>query len=517
MPMQLVTSIQPGITKFSNDIVVRIQECNDVLANVKFEDLANKSYSMISVFVSDWILLINTVITYATTIAMAIRSNSIVFGFILSITAAAIILLVVTKTMIGEYYVNVDTNSFAQEKPKLNESPKTKKTIRYTAASESPTKTGGETVHKIDPVIAVSSDTNIKVSPKHASVVDDIQVDKISTYRDDVSSECNSEDSESITKVAKVPSVAPKIPIVPFAIDFPGHRTIPIEIQMDYNARKRTPEKPTQLDIDTEHNKHSISPTKVSPKNKTALEVNTYRLLSNISNDRVTQSIEIDREEALKGLLLKTVESRLTPSKAPSIASSISTSRATYVHDTSRSTIPQTHVIPTSAISPIKPTFTPPKTVVTPPRAAKMKSSTGTQTDKSTLRDGIASSRSNRTPTANIGDEYNHTSRKIVNVPISLPSSLSKRGAVMAPPKGTPPREVSRTSFSSVGSGSSDGNRRKTPSKSSFSSTGSGEDRGSSYIGIGPPPLTSLLTETYDSVINMNVTPSSNSKRLGSR
>ena len=517
--MQLVSSIQPGITKISNDIAVKIQEYDDLLANVKFDDVINNSYSMITMFVSDWMLLINTIISYTTTIALAILSNSIALGFILSTAAAVIIVLVITKTAIGDYHVNQDNNIHAPEKPKLNESPKIKKNIRYNADSESPTKGSGETAHTSDPVVVISSNTNVKVSPKHVSAVDDTQVDRTSVFpsHDNVSSEYNSEDHEIVTKAAKALPIPPKIPIVPFAIDFPGHRTVPIEIQMDYRASKRTLEKPTHPDIDLDHYKHSISPTKVSPKNKTALEVNTYRLLSNISNDRVTQNSEIDREEALKGLLLKTVESRLTPNKAPSIASSISTSRATYIHDTSRSTIPQTHVIPTSVISPIKPTFTPPKTVVTPPRVAKMKSSTGTQTDKSTLRDGLASSRSNRTPTANIGDDHHHTSRKIVNIPIVLPSSLSKRGAVMAPPKGTPPREISKASFSSVGSGSSDGNRRKTPSKSSFSSTGSGEDRGSSYIGIGPPPLTSLLTETYDSVINMNVTPSSNSKRLGSR
>ena len=506
--MQLVASIQPGIIKMSNNIVVQIQEFGDSLAKVKLEDVTNKSYSAIKVFVSDWMLLINTIISYFTTIGLAILGNSIVLGFILSAVGAAIIVLVVTKTALGDYHVNEDNNSFAPEIPKLNESPKIKKTIRYNADSESPAKGGGEKAHKMDPVITVSSNTNIKVSPRHAGVVDNILVDRISgsPNRDGISSEHDSESNE--IKVAKV------VPIVPFAIDFPGHRTVPIEIQMNYNASKRTPEKPTHLDVDIDNYKHSISPTKVSPKNKTALEVNTYRLMSSAGSDRVIHNGEIDREEALKGLLLKTVESRLTPNKAPSVTSTISTSRATYIHDTSRSTIPQTHVIPTSMISPVKPAFTPPKTVLTPPR--KMKSSTGTQTDKSTLRDGIANSRSSRTPTTSIGDEYHSTSRRIVNVPIILPSSLSKRGAVMAP-KGTPPRETSKSSFNSVGGGSSDGSRKKTPSKSSFSSTGSSEDRGSSYVGIGPPPLTSLLTETYDSAINMNVTPSSNSKRLGSR
>ena len=276
---------------------------------------------------------------------------------------------------------------------------------------------------------------------------------------------------------------------------------------MDYSASKQ--DKLSHLTIDQQP---FYSPSKTSPLNKTALEVNPSRLLSSSESGISTNAErerERDRDEALKSILLKTVESRLTPNKASPGASYIATSRATYIQETSRTTNPQTLVIPTNVISPIK-SFTPlpPVAVSTPPRtAAKLKASTGTQTDKSTLRDGIASSRSSRASINSSGDDQHRSARKIVTVPVELPSTLSKRGAVMAPPKTTPPRETMKSIIS-------DGTRRKTPTKSSYSSTSSGEERSRSIIGISP--LTSLLTETYDSAIHMNVTPStSSSKRVG--
>jgi len=481
--MQLISSIQPGVTQFSTDFVIKIQEFKNIRLSVKYVDVIDSVYYLMSVFVNDWLLLLNTLVFYAMTIVFGTRNNPIFFGIFLSGVATVFLLLVVTKTAIGKYYVNHDNSNLVSENNELKESPKIKKNVlHYTDAM--PSFGSGEKVHKRDRVITVLGNSHTKDSPITPSNSTLVHTSSGSTNHDDVSTEYNSDDNNLPTRV-------PKIPVVPFAIDIPGHRTVPIEIQTGYSMSTGTPHKSQHSAIDNDH-KDFTSPTKVSPKNKAALEVDTSRLLS--SNDRGMSHGEIERGmrgdfHVFKSQVLKTVESRLTPNKAPSGTSALSTPRAIYVRDATMSSNPQTLVIPTP---------------VTPPRETKTKASTGTQTDKSTLRDGRTSR------TVNIGDDNHRSSRKIVNVTSELPSTLNKRGAVMAPPKGTPPRVKS-----SISSGISEGSKVKTPTKSSISSSG-GEAR-DSHSRIGSTPFTSLLTDTYDSVINMNVTPSTNSKSIGER
>jgi hypothetical protein len=163
-------------------------------------------------------------------------------------------------TAIGEYCINQDLNSLGIEPSTQKESPKTKKTIRYSAEGSEASKKGVEGIISMERVVALSGAAAVRVSPSNKVIMNSIATD-------DVSSEYNSEDKD-IGKVAITP-------IVPFAIDVPGHRTVPIEIQMDYSASKQ--DKLSHLTID---HQQFYSPSKTSPLNKTALEVNPSRLLS---------------------------------------------------------------------------------------------------------------------------------------------------------------------------------------------------------------------------------------------
>jgi len=255
----VVSIIQPNITELSHAFAVKVQNIINIINNMSLQDVSHKSYFMMSVFMSDWMLLFRYILCCTTTVFVSIRSEPILLGMILSATIAAFILLVVTMTAIGEYCINQDLNSFGKELSVQKESPKTKKTIRYSTEGGEANKKGVEGIISMERVIALSG-TVARVSPSNKVIT-------TSTIPDDISSEYNSEDID-IGKVAITP-------IVPFAIDVPGHRTVPIEIQMDYSATKQ--DKLSHLTID---HQQFYSPSKTSPLNKTALEVNPSRLLS---------------------------------------------------------------------------------------------------------------------------------------------------------------------------------------------------------------------------------------------
>jgi hypothetical protein len=123
------------------------------------------------------------------------------------------------------------------------ESPKTKKTIRYSAEGGEASKKCAEGIISMEREVAISG-TAARVSPSNKVIMSSIATD-------DISSEYNSEDKD----IAKVAITS----IVPFAIDVPGHRTVPIEIQMDYSASKQ--DKLCHLTIDPQQ---FYSPTKTS-------------------------------------------------------------------------------------------------------------------------------------------------------------------------------------------------------------------------------------------------------------